>query len=264
MKILVTNDDGIHADGLWAVARTLAQKHNVVVVAPDREQSGVGTSITLNAPIKVRQVHNHAEGILTYAVEGTPADCVLLGLTSLLPEIPELVVAGINRGANLGVDVLVSGTVGAALRGYFHGLPSIAVSIMAVRQAPIYDGCLAVTSLLVDLVAGGALPSDICLNVNLPNLPIPDIQGIEITHLARRGFVEITTERDEKRPESFYWPTRGKLNFGEGEDGTDMGALAKNRISITPLHSNITHSGHFSPLEGQLAFLLDSIKETSL
>ena len=235
MKILVTNDDGIYAPGLWALVGSLREVARVVVVAPDREQSGVGTSISLHNPLRVNRPHPPIEGVETYSVEGTPGDAVILALGHLVKDGVDLVVAGINEGANLGNDVYISGTVGAAFQGWFYGLPAIALSVAALHDVH-FDAAARLAPLLVELFAAEKLPRNLLLNVTLPNLPRHQIQGIEVTRLARRRYADVVQEGwDGKRP--YYWIVRGEAEW-QADPGTDVRAVRQGRISLTPLSSN--------------------------
>lgn len=240
MKILITNDDGVNSQGLWALVEVLKGEHEVVVVAPDREQSGVGASVTLHHPLRVNSVSPQIPGIETYSVEGTPADSVILALGTIIKGGVDLVFAGINHGANLSNDVIISGTVGAAFQSHFLGLPTIALSVVG-----LVDTRLEVAARLAPLLARqfdqGVLPKQALLNINLPNLPLEQIKGIEITHLGRRGYADVINEgHDGKR--KYYWIVRGKPEWDTTE-GTDTWAVENGRISITPLQSDFT-SGH--------------------
>ncbi|MBI4302298.1 MAG: 5'/3'-nucleotidase SurE [Chloroflexi bacterium] len=247
MKILVTNDDGAYAKGLWALVEELIQVGEVTVIAPDREQSGVGTSVTLHRPVRATRIDPLIEGIKAYAVEGTPADCVILGLETLMETQPQLVVSGINEGANLGNDVLISGTVGGALQGYFHNIPSLAISVAALENVH-FEAAAKVGRLLARLLANRAWPKGILLNVNLPNLPSEEIQGVVMTRLCGPSYAEKVEEGHDGR-RKYYWIVRGRANF-RATKGTDIWALRNKQISITPLHSYITDRATKSILTG--------------
>jgi len=180
MRILLTNDDGIFADGLWVMANKLKGVSQVVVVAPDREQSALGTAITLGQPLRVQKVRPPMPEIEAYSVEGTPADSVILALEKLVKDGIDLVVSGINLGPNLGNDVLVSGTVGAALQGYLRGFPALAISAFPTDSSYLEDAAK-VAALLTENVSSGTLPSNIFLNVNLPDLPLAEVRGVRVT-----------------------------------------------------------------------------------
>ena len=264
MKILLTNDDGIHAAGLWAAVRTLSAIGEVTVVAPDREQSGVGASMTLHAPLFAHQVpaeqylQQYAPGadtpprsadavpepasdgslevphpITAWAVQGTPADSCILALEQLVNPKPDLVVSGINRGANLGWDVIVSGTVGAALQGFVRGYPTIAISVGSV-QSPRYTFAAEVLAALAQRVAEApSVEPPYFLNVNAPNEPVERIAGVRITRLGGRAYGE-SVRTEESFGHRRYWISRNRPILAGG-DGTDISAHKDNHITITPM-----------------------------
>lgn len=244
MKILVTNDDGFYARGLWLLARELSKVGEVVIVAPDREQSAVSSSMTLHHPLRVRKVRSPLEGVPSYSVEGTPSDCVILALGRLLTEKVDLVFSGINEGANLGDDVLLSGTVGAALQGYFKGIPSVAISVGAIKDVH-FDVAAKLAGVLARKM--GNIPREVLLNVNLPNLPLDKIRGIEITKLGRRSFGDKVVEGNDGKRE-YYWIVRGEPQWQPSE-GTDVKAFIEDKISITPLYTDLTSSQALSKLK---------------
>ena len=251
LKILVTNDDGIHSRGLWAAVEALGAAGEITVVAPDREQSGVGASLTLHAPIRANAispgVHGGKEGIRAYSVEGTPGDSCALALEHLVGPV-DLVVSGINQGSNLGEDVLISGTVGAAFQGYIRGFPSLAISVAAVSDTR-FDVAVGFLRILASsLAAGTTLPLSL-INVNIPNEPVAEIQGVMVTRLGRRSYGESVTEGHDGR-RSYYWVTRDKPVSQEEPADTDIWALGHNRISITPLHTALTDLGQIPAMEG--------------
>ena len=247
MRILVTNDDGINARGLWTLAEALKEVAEVVVVAPDREQSAVGTSVTLRAPLRANRFVCPVEGVEAYSVEGTPGDCVILALGYLVGDSVSLVVSGINDGSNLGDDVLISGTVGAALQAHFHGLPSIAISVES-QNSPSFDVAARLAALLAERLSRDDLPGDTLPNVNLPDLPLEEIEGIEITRLAQRGYRDRVEEGHDGR-KNYYWIVRGEPQW-EDVEGTDIWAANKRRVSITPLDSDLTNRHEPSLLKG--------------
>jgi len=256
LRILVTNDDGIYAMGLWTLVAALQQVGEVVVVAPDREQSAVGTSVTLHHPLRAREIDPLVEGIKSYCVEGTPADCVILALGNLLNSGIDLVFCGINDGSNLGDDVLISGTVGAALQGYLKGIPSVALSVGALRDVH-FDVAARLAAALARNFEKQALPKEILLNINLPNLPLDRIQGIEVTRLGQRSYSdEIEEGHDGKR--KYYWIVRGKPDW-QPEEGTDIWAFTKDKISITPLHSDLTSQKALSAIQDLPPTLLEGL-----
>ncbi len=236
MTILVTNDDGIFAEGLWVLVKELKDIARVIVVAPDREQSAIGTAVTLHQPLRVHRVNPVVSEVDTYSVEGTPSDCVILALSTLARNEIDLVVSGINQGANLGDDVHISGTVGAALQGYLRGLPALAISTEAV-DSHCLDIAAKLAVLLAEWIGSNALPGNILLNVNLPNLPLAEIRGVKITRLASGTHTDAAEEgNDGKR--KYYWLVRHQT--GKVVDSqTDVWAVEQGNISITPLHANL-------------------------
>lgn len=235
MKILVTNDDGIFAEGLWILVKELKSIAQVAVVAPDRERSAIGTAVTLRQPLRIREVEPMVPGVETYAVEGTPSDSVILALGKLIQGKIDLVVSGINNGHNLGEDAHISGTVGAALQGYLHGFHALAVS---VARGSDMDAAARVAALLAKRITSDSLPTNIFLNVNLPNLPLAKIGGAQITRLARESHINTVEERDESGSKC-YWLIRQETNKTKDEK-TDIWAIEQGNISITPLHTNLS------------------------
>lgn len=260
MRILVTNDDGIAARGLWALVRELRRvAEEVVVVAPDRDQSGIGTAVTLHHPVRVSPVPPEATRVESYAVEGTPADTVILALKTILKDKKvDMVFSGINEGSNLGNDVLISGTVSAALQGYFYGLPSVAVSVAAIKRVR-FDIAAKFAALIAAQFAANDMPQKFLLNINLPNLPLNKINGVEVTRLGERSYMDnIKAGHDGKR--KYYWIVRGKPDWKEVE-GTDIWALGQNKISITPLQSDLSSQGQLEPLDRAFPALFQGLKE---
>ena len=231
--ILVSNDDGIFAPGLWVLVKELTNIDKVTAIAPDREQSATGTSVTLRNPLRVRKIPPVVEGAAAFGVEGTPGDSVIIGLEKLAPSA-DMVISGINSGQNLGDDVLISGTVGAALQGYLRNLPSIAISVGTIdeRNLPA-AGRLA--ALLAGRINRGVLPRDIFLNVNLPDERLNEIKGIRMTHLAHKTHIDSVKEGNDGRRD-YYWLVRRKLDIVSLDD-TDIWAVEHGYISITALHS---------------------------
>jgi 5'-nucleotidase len=259
LRILVTNDDGITARGLWALVRELRRVAEVVVVAPDRDQSGIGTAVTLHHPVRVSPVPPEATRVESYAVEGTPADTVILALKTLLKDKKiDMVFSGINEGSNLGNDVLISGTVSAALQGYFYGLPSVAISVAAIKRVR-FDVAARFAALVAQQVAAGDMSQKFLFNINLPNLPLPKIHGVEVTRLGERSYMDnIKAGHDGKR--KYYWIVRGKPDWIEVK-GTDIWALGQNKISITPLHSDLSSQDQLKPLGKTITALFQDLKQ---
>ena len=231
--ILLSNDDGYLSPGLKCLAETLRAFAGISVVAPDRDRSGASNSLTLNRPLRVKQ----AETGFMY-VDGTPTDCVHLAITGLLTQEPDMVIAGINRGSNLGDDVIYSGTVAAAMEGRFLGLPAIAVSLVGVQGLHNETAAEVVLRLLTTLQAH-PLPADTILNVNVPDVPYADLTGFAATRLGRRHKSEPVIQMADPHGEPIYWVGPP----GAGEDagpGTDFHAIASNTVSVTPLHVDLS------------------------
>lgn len=254
MKILVTNDDGIYTSGIWTLAAELQRIAEVVVIAPDREQSAVGAAVTLHQPLHYTEIKPQVPGVKAYSVEGTPSDSIILAL-GMLGEVG-IVFSGINEGANLGSDVLLSGTVGAALQGYFHGLPSIALSV-AVGEDMHFEVAARLASLLASRIISGFPSTGLLLNINLPNLPLEEVKGIEITKLAKGSYNDHIKEgHDGKR--KYYWIVRGKPQWNMRE-GTDIWAVEEGKVSITPLQGELSIARENPFVEGLRSLLLQEL-----
>ncbi|MSP78458.1 MAG: 5'/3'-nucleotidase SurE [Dehalococcoidia bacterium] len=247
MRILLTNDDGVLAPGIRAAAAALKEIGDVTVCAPDREQSGTGTAVSLQSPLRLTEVEPIVPGVPSWRVEGTPCDAAIVALEVLMRDKVDLLVAGINAGANLGEDVLVSGTVGAALQGYFRGVPSLAFSVTALADIHWEPAAQLLKQLATALSNEGlstVLPRDVAdrpllLNVNLPNLPAHEIKGVEITRLGKRAYADVVKEGHDGRRQ-WYWVMRDKPVW-ELVEGTDIWAIRHNQVSITPLHTDLTY-----------------------
>lgn len=241
MKILVTNDDGVHASGLKALAEAMTGLGEIIVMAPDRDRSGSSNSLTLHKPLRVKKL-----SLQTISVEGTPSDCVHLALTGYLEQLPNLVVSGINHGTNLGDDVLYSGTVAAALEARMLGVPAIAFSF-AGNMNSHFETAAKVARDIVSLYLKSPLGGSCLLNVNIPDVPISEIAGYEITRTGQRHPAGRLHEQVDPRGHSVYW--HGLV--GEKSDsgpGTDFCALANKKVAITPLQVDLTHYQAFDGL----------------
>ncbi|OGK77771.1 MAG: 5'/3'-nucleotidase SurE [Candidatus Rokubacteria bacterium GWC2_70_16] len=238
--ILVTNDDGIHAAGLRALAAALEDLGEVYVVAPDREQSAVGHALTLHRPLRVDQL-----GERRFAVNGTPSDCVNLGILGLLPETPVLVASGINHGANLGDDVTYSGTVSAAMEGTLLGVASMAVS-QVDPAGEGFAGAAAVARAVAARLLVEGLPAQTLLNVNVP--PGPPA-GVRMTRLGHRVYSAKAVQEMDPRGRPYYWIGAGSPTW-EKEEGSDIAAVHSGWASVTPLHLDLTHHGALRGLSG--------------
>lgn len=233
MNILLSNDDGVFAQGLACLYAELSQQHQVTVVAPDRNCSASSNALSIQTPLRVQKMQNGF-----YAVNGTPSDCVHLGLNQLVEQEPDLVVSGINHGANLGDDVIYSGTVAAATEGRHMGLPAIAVSL-ASKQATHFTSAAKRVADIIQQLAIHPLPADQILNVNVPNLSYQEIKGLQVTRQGRRHKAENMTKAQDPHGRDIYWygDVGPELDAGEG---TDFYAIANGYCSITPLSIDMT------------------------
>lgn len=241
MHILVSNDDGVSSPGIRALANEMSSIGKVSVVAPDRNRSGASNSLTLTQPLRATILDNHY-----HSVEGTPTDCVHLALTGYLKEPVDIVVSGINDAANLGDDVLYSGTVAAAMEGRNLGLPAFAFSMVGKNIAH-YDSAAIIAKRLVSQLSNHTLPSHTIMNVNIPDLPLSEIKGFQITRLGSRHSAASTIKQYDPRGGEIYWIGPPGIEFDAGP-GTDFNAIAHNYVSITPLHLDMTHYQIFDSL----------------
>lgn len=233
MRILLSNDDGYLAPGLACLAQMLHSLAQVDVVAPERDRSGASNSLTLTTPLRVQKGSNGF-----FYVDGTPTDCVHLAITGLLTAEPDIVIAGINRGANLGDDVIYSGTVAAAMEGRFLGLPAIAISL-AGKACVNYDTAARVVVRLLDQLRDDPLPADTILNVNVPDVPFADIAGFEATRLGHRHKAEPVIKAADPQGNPIYWVGAPGKEADAGP-GTDFDAIRRCCVSITPLLVDLT------------------------
>lgn len=241
MRILISNDDGIYAPGIRILAKELAAFVNIEVVAPDRNRSGASNSLTLTRSITVKQLENSY-----YSVEGTPTDCVHLALTGFLQPNIDMVVSGINDGGNLGDDILYSGTVAAAMEGRYLGLPALAISMVG-ENIQHYETAAIIARKLVLQLSTHSLPSQTILNVNVPNLPIDQIKGMQVTRLGTRHSAEPVIKGQDPRGKPIYWIGLPGIAADAGP-GTDFHAVSEGYVSITPLHLDMTNYKMFDNL----------------
>jgi 5'-nucleotidase len=247
MKLLISNDDGIYALGIRALANSLAEAgHDVTVVCPDRERSATGHGLTLHQPIRAEMVESiFHPSVKAWACSGTPSDCVKLALWALLDHPPDLVLSGINHGSNLGTDVLYSGTVSAAMEGVIEGIPSIAFSLTSFSSSDFQPAAAFAQSLVAQLVKQ-PLPELLLLNVNVPAVAATAIAGVKVTRQGIRRYIDVFEKRLDPRGKTYYW-LAGELleevdevsNLSELAP-TDVQAIRDNYITITPLQYNLT------------------------
>ena len=234
MRILVSNDDGYLAPGLEALVAGLSDLAEIVVVAPERNQSGASNSLTLDRPLSVRKATN---GFLF--VNGTPTDCVHLAVTGLLDKLPDMIVSGINQGANMGDDTIYSGTVAAATEGFLLGIPAVAFSL-ASYEPKHYDTAAQVARELIQRFIRQPLRQPVLLNVNVPDLPHDKLMGMEVTRLGRRHKAESMIKMESPRKETVYWVGAAGA-AQDGGRGTDFNAIQRDMVSLTPLQIDLTH-----------------------
>jgi 5'-nucleotidase len=234
-RILISNDDGVHARGIKALRKALEEVADVTVVAPDRERSGASHSLTMDVPLRTHRIKENIIG-----VDGTPTDCVLLALKLLLPEPPDLVVSGINRGANMGDDVTYSGTIAAAMEATLMGIPAIAVSLCRCESGAYdYEASAEIAREVALMVLERGLPEGTLLNVNVPNIPREEITGVEIARQGKQVYEEAVVEKQDPRGRTYYW-IGGQLTSWEPEPDTDYAAVSQRLVSITPIHLDLT------------------------
>ena len=259
MRILVSNDDGVYAPGIHALADGLrAAGHEVIVVAPDRDRSGASNSLTLELPIRTRRIDAR-----TWAVAGTPTDCVHLALTGMLEFEPDIVVSGINNTANMGDDVIYSGTVSAAMEGRFLGLPAVAMSLATKNHdAKHYETAARAAVEIVARLKADPLPADTILNVNVPDMAWADVRGFEVTRLGNRHRSEPCVPQPDPRGHTVYWigPAGREQDAGPG---TDFHAVRMGYISITPIHVDLTRYQALEKVAGWVGGLTAALEASA-
>jgi 5'-nucleotidase len=246
VRILVSNDDGYFSPGITLLAEALRQAGEVTVVAPERDRSGASNSLTLDRPLTVKRAANGY-----FFVNGTPTDCVHIAVTGLLDWTPDVVVSGVNLGANMGDDTIYSGTVAAASEGYLLGIPSIALSLTS-KTGTHFESAIGIAMQLVARLSKEPFGEPVLLNVNIPDLPPAELRGQEITRLGRRHKAEPVIKLQTPRGETAYWigPAGGAADAGPG---TDFHAIENARVSITPLRLDLTHQGQLARAKEWLA-----------
>jgi len=246
MHILLSNDDGYFAPGLAALADTLVPLAKVTVVAPERDRSGASNSLTLDRPLSVRRASNGF-----FYVNGTPTDCVHLAVTGLLEDLPDIVISGVNHGANMGDDTIYSGTVAAATEGFLLGIPSVAISLVA-RGGDHFTTAAHVAAEMVKRFERNPLPQAVLLNINVPDVPYGELDGLEVTRLGKRHKAEPVVKTTTPRGETVYWigAAGGAQDAGEG---TDFYAVGRNAVSVTPLQMDLTQFSQLQAIKGWIA-----------
>jgi|UniRef100_A0A7C4EKY0 5'-nucleotidase len=237
--ILVTNDDGFFSRGIQILAESLKELGQVYIVAPDRDRSSVSHALTMHRPLRVDLIRENC-----YSVNGTPTDCIVVAVEKILPREPDLIVSGINKGANLGEDITYSGTVSAAIEGTILGVPSFAISLVGERPFK-YETASHYALKIARYILQRALPQDTLLNVNVPNKPLQEIKGIKITKQGKRSYENSIHEIFSPWGEKQYWIGGGVVSWQKME-GTDIQAIMEGYVSVTPLHIDLTN---YSALE---------------
>lgn len=242
MKILLSNDDGVMAEGIKALTVELSKEHDVYVIAPDRERSAAGHSLTLHTPIRVEELESKFGAKRIWITSGTPGDCVKIGINAILAEDekPDLIISGINHGPNLGTDILYSGTVSCAMEGAMMGYPSIAVSLASMSsESELFKNVAVFMSKFVHKVKEFPFPKKSILNINVPGLMPEDVAGIAITKLGGKMFTDEYDKRVDPRGKVYYWMAGELIKHCEN-DNSDINALRWNKISITPITFEMT------------------------
>ncbi len=242
MKILISNDDGVMAEGIKALVTELSKEHDVYVVAPDRERSAAGHSLTLHTPIRVEELESKFGAKRIWITSGTPGDCVKIGINAILSddEKPDLIISGINHGPNLGTDILYSGTVSCAMEGAMMGYPSIAVSLASMTCEPeLFKNVAIFISKFIHKIKEFPFPQKSILNINVPGLMPEDLAGVAITRLGGKMFTDEYDKRVDPRGKVYYWMA-GELIRHCDNDDSDINALRWNKVSVTPITFEMT------------------------
>ena len=247
MEILITNDDGIYDEGIYALAVALKKAGNVTVVAPDTQRSAVGHAITITDPLRVTEARRNGK-FFGYAASGTPADCVKLGIKAIMKKRPDLVVSGINLGGNQAYNILYSGTVSGATEGALLGIPSMAVSLDTFKN-PDFGPSAEFAVKVARQMARRPLPKGTLLNVNLPNLPAKKIKGVRVTNQSRTCFNDWFEKRTDPHGNTYYWMT-GDYEPKDADKASDLNALRAGYVSVTPIQFDLTDYKFLSELEG--------------
>ncbi|MCR5662928.1 MAG: 5'/3'-nucleotidase SurE [bacterium] len=239
MRVLLTNDDGIDAPGLRALIEAFKPLGEVTVVAPDVQRSAAGHSITFHEPVRITR-HEQHDNVIEYAITGTPSDCVLMGLYELMPERPDIVISGINHGANMGFDITYSGTVSAAMEGMIQGTKSIAVSLHGRGPVHYETAAIYAVKFAEKMVSGElAIPEQTFLSINVPDLSSDKVKGVRFTRIGRSVYNQYITKRTDPQGRDYYWIS-GDLPRGLNEADTDFEAIEANCISVTPVSFDLT------------------------
>jgi 5'-nucleotidase len=244
--ILITNDDGIFAPGIYALWEVMKKIGDVIVVAPDSEKSAVGHAITISNPIRMKKINGHGE-FSGYAVNGTPADCVKIAVKAILNDPPDIIISGINHGANVGNNIIYSGTVSAATEGTMLKIPSVAISLNSIKGGD-FAPAQKISKSIAELVLRNGLPDGVLLNVNVPNIPFDKILGYKVTRQGNIFFIDRFEKREDPRGQVYYWMT-GEIIDDDVNNDYDGQALKDNFVSVTPIHYQLTDEKFLSQLK---------------
>ena len=254
MKILISNDDGVMAEGIKALVSELSKEHDVYVVAPDRERSAAGHSLTLHTPIRVEELESKFGAKRIWITSGTPGDCVKIGINAILAdeEKPDIIISGINHGPNLGTDILYSGTVSCAMEGAMMGYPSVAVSLASMSSEPeLFQNVAKFVAKFLHKIKEFNFPPKTILNINVPGIMPEDLAGVAITRLGGKMFTDEYDKRVDPRGKVYYWMAGELIKACENDD-SDINAMRWNKVSITPITFEMTHSIVIPELEKAL------------
>ena len=250
--ILVTNDDGVSAPGILHLSAIAQNFGDVVVVAPDKPQSGMGHAITINSTLRIQKTHYHGEVMNEYSCTGTPVDCVKMAVNKLLPRKPDLIISGINHGSNSSINVIYSGTMSAAIEGALEGVPSIGFSLCDFSIDADFTSTTGYIQKIIASCLNDELPKGVCLNVNFPKLKKDDINGVKVCRQAKANWVEDFEERQDPYGRSYYWLTGKFVNFEPEATDTDEWALANGYVSIVPIQHDLTAHNYINHLRNTL------------
>lgn len=246
--ILVTNDDGITSPGITALVKAMKELGDVVVIAPDKPQSGVGHAITIHSTLRIHKTKFHNVKI-EYSVSGTPVDCVKMCISEILRQKPDLCVSGINHGSNISINVIYSGTMSAAIEGAIEGIPSIGFSLMHDSIDADFSASKEIAKNIAKHVLQHGLPRDTCLNVNIPPLNISEIKGIKICRQARANWIEEFDRRKDPSGNPYFWLTGKFINYDEGKTDTDVWAVKNGFVAVVPTQFDMTNYASIPVLE---------------
>ncbi|UTW61453.1 5'/3'-nucleotidase SurE [bacterium SCSIO 12741] len=245
--ILVCNDDGVTAPGIQSLIESIRDLGDLIVVAPDKPQSGTGHGITLNATLRT-QLISQEEGLTVYSCSGTPVDCIKLAMYKLVPRKPDIIVSGINHGSNASINVLYSGTMSAAVEGALEGVPSVGFSLLDHSIDADFSASREISRKITKTVLAEGLPKNVCLNVNIPRLQRDEIMGIKICRQANGNWEEEFEQRLDPFGKEYFWLTGVFKNYDPGED-TDIHALENNYVSVVPIQTDLTAHSALSSLK---------------